>query len=389
MSGKIFHFYKLINSSKVKVNSRTFKVGERAIVELDISSLPTGDYILKLIDPFNRTLFKKSFTKEPRVVGKYILEIPLSEDAPHGIHSIILTSPHKMLKLVESFFVENKYYISRSVILSNFLEITNDNPFSITDVKIHHVIPSQIPGIQEVRIKKFVGVPPSSRETDFTKNEWAMYNIGEIMPYKTVIIGYYAQVSLKRAEKLPDSLTVDDFRKYTSPEPYIESDDPTIKRLSELLYDSNFFNFTRKIQKWLHKNIKYKPMLNENGAKFAIRNKYGDCTEFSALFVALCRAANIPSRLVAGIAKGSAWENHAWAECYYNNAWIQFEPTWKHYVGLYGFFTNRIIMLRGNWMGNNLIKDYSIKFKYIIHEKYNKQIRPRVHVKNKIYVTED
>jgi hypothetical protein len=60
----------------------------------------------------------------------------------------------------------------------------------------------------------------------------------------------------------------------------------------------------------------------------------GDCSEYSYLFVALCRAAGIPARVQAGFAfhrVGEALEDgHMWAEYYLENyGWVPVDATWR------------------------------------------------------------
>lgn len=59
----------------------------------------------------------------------------------------------------------------------------------------------------------------------------------------------------------------------------------------------------------------------------ALRDRKGDCGGLSSLFVALCRTVGIPSRTVAGFAKGSNnW--HVWAEFHVAGAgWIPVDPS--------------------------------------------------------------
>ena len=98
----------------------------------------------------------------------------------------------------------------------------------------------------------------------------------------------------------------------------------------------------------------------EFGAKYALLNKQGDCTEYSALFTALCRISNIPARLVAGLKHDSSsdsWIRHAWAEFYYNGFWIPVDVVEGYIIG----FTPEIIPLfKGNWMSENMNREIKI-----------------------------
>ena len=61
-----------------------------------------------------------------------------------------------------------------------------------------------------------------------------------------------------------------------------------------------------------------------------LKRMEGDCSEHTALFVALCRAAGIPARQVVGIGYSDeikAFGYHAWAEVYVGR-WVAMDPTW-------------------------------------------------------------
>lgn len=97
----------------------------------------------------------------------------------------------------------------------------------------------------------------------------------------------------------------------------------------------------------------------------AIEKRVGDCEEMSALFVAFCRASNIPARLV--------WvPNHNWAEFYLadhedKGHWIPVHPACYHWFGWTGAHElviqkgdrvqvpeqNRPIRLISDWMRSN------------------------------------
>lgn len=67
------------------------------------------------------------------------------------------------------------------------------------------------------------------------------------------------------------------------------------------------------------------------GALSALKNMKGVCEEFATLYVALCRAQEIPSRVVAGYKYDPTEDtlvDHAWAEIYLDDyGWVPVEPT--------------------------------------------------------------
>jgi transglutaminase-like putative cysteine protease len=73
----------------------------------------------------------------------------------------------------------------------------------------------------------------------------------------------------------------------------------------------------------------YQLVGGSKGAKLAFENEYGECGDYSALFVALCRAAGIPARPVVGRwATSEAIDWHVWAEFHLPGyGWVPVDPT--------------------------------------------------------------
>lgn len=86
---------------------------------------------------------------------------------------------------------------------------------------------------------------------------------------------------------------------YLAPSPKIESRDPKIKKLAkEITADKEkAWDRVEAIYDWVRNHVKYKngPL---KGALAALKDGTGDCEELSSLFIALCRASDIPARTV-------------------------------------------------------------------------------------------
>ncbi|MEM2109197.1 MAG: transglutaminase-like domain-containing protein [Candidatus Odinarchaeota archaeon] len=131
---------------------------------------------------------------------------------------------------------------------------------------------------------------------------------------------------------------------YTKPENLIESDNPLIISFAHQLAGDleNPLLVVQKFYEWVSSNIQYQVQTVERGALWALENMVGDCSEYSDLFIALCRAYGIPARKVLGwafsdpvnyMALGSYqyhnYSAHAWVEVYFEEyGWIAFDPTW-------------------------------------------------------------
>ena len=122
---------------------------------------------------------------------------------------------------------------------------------------------------------------------------------------------------------------------YTQPEELIESNSQEIILAAQNIIgsESDVHEKVLKIYNFVVGHLKYKVQEEEMGALWALRNGTGDCSEFSYLFVALCRAAGIPARVQAGFAfhseTAAVEDGHMWAEYYLENyGWVPIDATW-------------------------------------------------------------
>lgn len=126
------------------------------------------------------------------------------------------------------------------------------------------------------------------------------------------------------------------YTKYTQPEELIESDnEKIIEKAQEITQgvDDPYVK-ARLIYNFVVSYLLYEIQEDEKGALWALENGKGDCSEYSYLFVALCRAAGIPARVQAGFAfhfVGQVLEGgHMWAEYYLENyGWMPVDATWQ------------------------------------------------------------
>lgn len=94
----------------------------------------------------------------------------------------------------------------------------------------------------------------------------------------------------------------------------------------DYIYDNARYNSTASYSWGGTVNFKYRTWFYEGGTW--IRRHYGQCGDYSALFIALCRAAGIPSRPVVGYWHGGTDSHHVWAESYIQGAgWLPVDVT--------------------------------------------------------------
>jgi len=159
------------------------------------------------------------------------------------------------------------------------------------------------------------------------------------LEYHTLSLGthYSVNSSLEGSYDVNSNL----YTRFTQPEPLVQSDNPQIIQLARNLTGNSdgLHGKVLAVYNFVVNYLRYQVQDEERGALWALENGVGDCSEFSYLFVALCRAAGIPARIQAGFAFHNAGESladgHMWAEYYLENyGWIPVDPTWKQFDAL-------------------------------------------------------
>jgi hypothetical protein len=92
-----------------------------------------------------------------------------------------------------------------------------------------------------------------------------------------------------------------EIRMYLVPSPKIESRDPKIRELAKTIGEDKekAWDKVEAIYDWVRSKVKYKVKSGKaRSALIVLKDGNGDCEEFSSLFVAICRAADIPARIV-------------------------------------------------------------------------------------------
>ena len=258
-----------------------------------------------------------------------------------------------------------KWRLNYGVIVQNL----TDKP--IGNLQAFVALPINIPPQQNVTDLQ---LKPASLKisTDIEGNHWTRLEVPIIQPKEKVMMHYSSIIENKPliiARKYVSIKTINPYdkkflKKYLDPEPHIESDHPKIVEMASKISDGDIIQKVKKFVKLVQKTLTYEVQPGEYGAAYAVETKKGDCTEFSALFVALCRAAGIPARTNAGFALTNNWERHAIAEFLIGGRWMPVDLTILRGGDIImGALPTFITITRGNWMGGTLAKEFSYKYK--------------------------
>jgi hypothetical protein len=126
------------------------------------------------------------------------------------------------------------------------------------------------------------------------------------------------------------------YQTYTQPEQLVQSDAPEIVAEARSIVEGaqGIHDMVFRIYSFVTSHVHYTSETEERGALWALVNGTGDCSEYSYLFVALCRAVGIPARVNVGFgfqgSQKSVVDGHMWAEYYLQgNGWVPVDPTWN------------------------------------------------------------
>lgn len=117
---------------------------------------------------------------------------------------------------------------------------------------------------------------------------------------------------------------------FTGKEKYLEKDLPEVQRIAQSITGPDDVKIVKAIYDYLAKNMDYGIYTKQHlGLAKFIKYKTGDCSEYADLFVTLCRAKEIPARVITGfLTEFDDTPRHTWAEVYLKQyGWVPFDPT--------------------------------------------------------------
>ncbi|MBN2317224.1 MAG: transglutaminase domain-containing protein [Sedimentisphaerales bacterium] len=146
---------------------------------------------------------------------------------------------------------------------------------------------------------------------------------------KAELFTYDLFTAMKNRKNIPpeeDGLDV-----FLNHEKYIEKDSELVQEIADGIEGRTEMDVVHKIYEYVTDHMEYAdPSRQNRGAVIALLRGEGDCTEYADLFVALCRAKNLPARVIAGyvVRFDSESPKHNWAEVYLRGyGWIPFDPS--------------------------------------------------------------
>lgn len=148
----------------------------------------------------------------------------------------------------------------------------------------------------------------------------------------------HAAPSAKRSpvEQLPT-----DVLHYLLPSRYCPSDQMIDLALSLVRGETIRHRHVEEVRSWIHREIRYEPGASDasTSALDTATSRRGVCRDLAHLGIALCRALDIPARMVVGfLHELEPMDLHAWFEVFMGDRWFTFDPTQKRTTG------NRVVL---------------------------------------------
>jgi hypothetical protein len=217
------------------------------------------------------------------------------------------------------------YPITKNIRYSFFLQ--NTTPRLIKNAQLWAYAPVKQTSTQ--LCSKITASHPYALITDTYGNQVLHFTFDNLAPYASKIITIKAALLLSNQA---NRLSEEDVKIYLGAEKYIETRDSQIRHLSKQLRSETAAGTAKNIFNWVSANLAYAGYIKQAyGARYALLNKKGDCTEFMYLFAALSRAGNLPARCIGGyicrestILKPAGYHN--WAEFYEKGVWRLADP---------------------------------------------------------------
>ncbi len=190
---------------------------------------------------------------------------------------------------------------------------------------------------------------PDEIVTDEYGNMYAYFDVSGLAPSQKFKVTIKRDLTTDVYERIiparTDSLINNETSVFLEPEEKIECDDSELiskaMEITEGIYTD--YKKAQAIFEYVNINMSYDESgaYANKGALSALNSMRGVCEEFATLFAALCRAVNVPCRLIEGykiepaknesgdiIEKEYSLVNHVWAEIYLQEfGWVPVEPT--------------------------------------------------------------
>jgi tetratricopeptide (TPR) repeat protein len=252
------------------------------------------------------------------------------------------------------FFIFSPDFVfpQREVLLVRSLHVSSPNPdYKLNTCDYGIIVPASRVGRQEVLETKYSIKPDHMIKTDEEEYflKWKKLSFSQLSNTNlsvTVKIRL-SKYDLRTAKRSPKQNPADlDTLKYLKNEENFRYNSRSISEAAQNLNGTTREEQVRNIFEFVKNNLEYHIFLEQDrGAKKALKDGRGDCTEYSELMVTLCRAKKIPARIVMGLIPKITGQvgYHNWVEVFFPEyGWVSFDPTWADHENVETTFDTMI-----------------------------------------------
>jgi hypothetical protein len=205
-----------------------------------------------------------------------------------------------------------------------------------TGVTLTVLVPNDLPGRQQVMRLVYSSKP--ERIFEDNGNRYARFVLDPADTDATIAVAVRMRLyrhdldTLSCREENEKKEPARALKPWLAHEQYLEKDAAPIRAAARARGGKDELETLRNIAVFVGKTLRYSGYNAQDvGALEALKVKHGDCTEFSDLFVALCRAQNIPARVWEGYLTTAVRKDdtskHNWVEVYTRKyGWVPFDP---------------------------------------------------------------
>jgi transglutaminase-like putative cysteine protease len=197
------------------------------------------------------------------------------------------------------------------------------------------LVPKSIETRQKILKVKYS--PRLEREFEEKGNKYARFVLNKPAGLQVVTIDVEAELyrydlTVTAGRRPSQAENKDRLKPWLAHEKFIEKDAPEIKAAANTIDGVDELDTLRTIMAYVQEKVRYSGFDDtDHGALWALENGKGDCTEFSDLFAALCRAKNIPARVWEGYLINNPDKvrtaKHIRVEVYTRKyGWLPFDP---------------------------------------------------------------
>jgi hypothetical protein len=274
----------------------------------------------------------------------------------------------------------------------------NFGPDTVKTLDVYIAIPRNLNNqelIGEIKFEPF----PDDVLTDKWGQEVAHFTFADLGPAEFTEISMFASAKLyqNRYFVFPDKvgslqdIPQDILDTYLADDTKFFIDDPIIQRGVEAAVagESNPYWIARKIYNYVIEHMEYELAGGWNVAPAVLDRGNGSCSEYSFVYIAMCRAAGLPARYAGSIVirgDDASYDQvfHRWVEVYLPNyGWIPVDPSggdskWPaHRADCFGFLNNRFLITTVGGGGSEYLE-----WSYNANERWTSKGRCKIVVEN-------